>query len=174
MPEIFRSRDCIVFVKGDSIPVTVSDAMVSGGWPGGQGVRWVDSSVDEFKVTYSDGVWGGFFVWGSDETADRFTAMTGQFPYYKYGQMFFGGNLIATSSYEKYTWASRQAGPLVPLVYSPNDKLFLSLRGLWTNEDEWTASGDPRAGTIEDWICGMVVQIPKALNNHFLTIQTTM
>jgi len=161
-----------MFVKGDSIPVTVDATMVSGGWTGGQGVKWIDSPIDEFKVGYSDGEWGGFLLWGSDESSDQFTAMTGQFPYYKYGVLFFGGNLISTTSYEKYTYASRQVGPLVPLVYLPNDTLLFSLRGLWTKEDEWTISGDPRAPNTH--VTGYVAQIPKALNNFYLGIQTSL
>lgn len=172
MAEIFRSRDCVVFVKGDSIPVTVDAAMLAGGWTGGQGVKWVDSSVDEFKATYADGDGNGYLIWGSDEASDQFTAMTGQFSYYKYGVMFFGGNVISTSSYERYTWASRQAGPLVPLVYTPSQKLYFSLRGLWTNEDEFTASADPRAPNTN--VVGYVAQIPKPLNNNFLGIQTNL
>jgi hypothetical protein len=170
--EIIRTRDCIIFVKGDSVPVTVSDAMVTGGWPGGQGVAWVDSLVDEFKVTYSDGAWGGFLIWGSNEASDQFTGMTGQFAYYRYGQMLFGGNLMSTSSYEKYTYASRQIPPLVPLVYAAQDKLYFSLRGLWTKEDEWTITADPRAPNTN--VAGVVVQVPKQLNNFFLTIQTIL
>lgn len=172
MPEIFRTRDCIVFVKGDSLTVAVDDELINNGWSGGSGAAWADSSSDEFLVTRSDGDFGGFFIWGSNEAADQFTAMTGQFAYYGYGQLFFGGNIISTSSFEKFTYASRQTPPLVPLVYNPQDKLRFSLRGLWTKEDEWTLSGDPRAPNVN--IGGIVVQVPKTNNNDYLTIQTTM
>lgn len=173
MSEIVRGRDCCMFVKGDTITVTVSTAMVTAGWPGGQGVMWAPSTNDEFIVTFSDGPYGGFLLWGSNESSDQFTAQTGQFTYYRYGVMCFGGSVISTSSYEKYTYASRiGGGALVALVYAPNDKLRFSLRGLWTNEDEWTISADPR-GT-NDFIVGTVVQIPKASNNNFLTIQTML
>lgn len=172
MPEIFRSRDCILFVKGDSLPVDVDAELIQNGWAGGSGAAWSDSTADNFLVTRSDGEWGGFFIWGSNEEADQFTSMTGQFPYYGYGQLFFGGNILSTSSYERYTWASRQAGPLVPLVYNAQDKLYFSLRGLWTKEDEWTLSGDPRAPNEN--LAAIVVQTPKAANDYFLTIQTMM
>ena len=172
MPELFRSRDCIVFVKGDTITVAVDDELIQNGWTGGSGVEWTDSASDEFRVTRSTGRFGGFLVWGSNESADQYTGMTGQFPYYGYGQMFFGGNLISTSSYEKYTWASRQSGPLVPLTYNPQDKLYFSLRGLWTKEDEWTLSGDPRAPNTN--MAAVTVQAPKANNNYFIAIQTMM
>ena len=172
MPEIYRSRDCILFVKGDSLTVVPDDELIQNGWTGGSGVAWADSSSDEFRVKRSDGEFGGFLVWGSNESADQYTGMTGQFTYYGYGQVFFGGNILSTSSYEQYTWASRQAGPLVPLVYAPQDKLYFSLRGFWTKEDEWTASGDPRAPNTN--VAAIVVQAPKANNRNFLAIQTMM
>jgi len=172
MSEIFRSRDCIVFFKGDSTTVTVDAAMVAGGWPGGQGVQWVGTIGDDRVVTYSNGLYGGFLVWGSDETGDRFTAITNQQTAYRYATMFFGGCLISTSSYERYTYASRiGGGPLVPLVYQPNDPLYFSLRGLFTNEDELTISGSPLAPAF---FVGFVAQIPKALNKFFLGVQTSM
>jgi len=172
MPEIIRTRDCIILVKGDSVTVTVSPDMSSVGWPGGQGVQWVDSTIDEFMVTFSDGYAAGFLIWGSDEEADRFTAMTRQQPTYRYAVMLFGGGILLTRTYEKYTYASRTSGPLVPIQYNPNDTLFFSLRGLWTNEDEWAASGDPRAPNTRQ--IGYVCQIPKSNNNYFLGIQYSM
>lgn len=172
MPEIFRSRDCIVFFKGDTETVVISQAMVDGGWPGGQGVQWVDATSDERVVTYSSGLYGGFLVWGSDEVGDRYTAMTRQQPQYMYATMLSGGCLIATTSFEKYTYASRiGGGPLVPLVYTTQDILYLSLRGLWTKEDELTLSGSPFAPAF---FTGFVAQVPKAINSFFMGIQTSM
>lgn len=170
MPEILRSRDCVLLVKGDIYAVTVSQAMVNGGWPGGQGVQWVDVTVDDRVVTYSSGRFGGFLLWGSDEPADRFTAMTRQSPTYAYGVMVSGASLISTSTYEKYTYASRiGAGPLVPLLYGSQDELYFSLRGLFTKEDELTISGDSRAPALP---VGFVAQVPRASNGMFLGIQT--
>ena len=86
--------------------------------------------------------------------------------------MIAGGSLISTSSYERYTWASRtMGGPFVPLVYAPNDVLFMSLRGLWTNEDELFLSGSLLAPAF---FAGFVSQIPKVQNNFYLGIQTSM
>ena len=36
--EIIRTRDCVVFFKGDAYAVATSPAMNQGGWKGGQGV----------------------------------------------------------------------------------------------------------------------------------------
>jgi hypothetical protein len=171
MPEIFRSRDCVVWFKDDSFTVTVAQAMVSGGWPGGQGVQWVGSTADEFIVSYARGRYAGFLVWGSDEEGDDFASMTRNQPHYRFATMLFGAALMGTTSYERYTYASRLAGPLVPLVYTPNQELFLSLRGLWTPEDELTLSGDPEAPAQ---VAGYVAQLPKSTNSLFLGIQTAM
>lgn len=171
MPEIFRSRDCIVFVKDETFTVTVSSAMVAGGWPGGQGVQWADSTKDEFAVTYSRGPFGGFLVWGSDEAGDDFAASTRNQPHYRFATLVCGSNLISTSSYERYTLASRLSPPLVALTYSPDQPLYFSLRGLWTSEDELTISGDPSAPSP---VAGYVAQVPKASNSNFLGVQTAM
>ena len=173
MPEIFRTRDCVVFFKGDSYTVPVSDNMRQRGWTGGQGVRWVDSDKDEFLVDYSDGLYGGFLLWGSDEVSDRLTSMTLSQPEYGYGVFCAGGWLISTISYEHYTYASRTGGgALVPIVYTPGVRLRFSLRGLWTPEDEWALSGDPR-GSNQFYIAN-ITQAPSEANNHFLTLQTSI
>ncbi len=172
MPEILRTRDVVVLFKGDAYPVAIDPAMRANGWAGGQGVRWVDSPLDEFRVGYSDGLYGGFLLWGSDEAADKFTAMTGQQPTYGYAVMCAGGWLISTSTYEKYTYASRVAGPLVPITYTVGERLLFSLRGLFTNEDEWALSLDPRAPNT--YYIANVVQVPSAANNNFILLQTSI
>jgi hypothetical protein len=171
MPELFRTRDCVVYFKDDSTTVTVDDALAQQGWPGGQGVQWVDPASDDFIVTFSRGFFGGFLVWGSDEAGDDHTAITRNQPHYRFATMLWGAALFSTSTYERYTWASRQVGPLVPLSYSPDQRLYLSLRGLWTNEDELTLSGDPDAPSP---LAGIVARIPKALNDYYLGVQTVM
>ena len=158
--DLLRSRDCVVFVKGETFEVAVSPEMVASGWPGGQGVQWTDVTSDAFTVTYSGGQFGGFLLWGSDESADQYAVMVA------------GRGLISTLSYEQYTYASRLAGgPFVPLVYGASDLLFFSLRGLWTIEDELTLSGSPLAPAASS---GVVAQVPKNVNEFFLGIQTTL
>jgi hypothetical protein len=172
MPEIIRSRDCVAFYYGDRQTVVVSAAMVQGGWAGGQGVQWVDSTSDERVVTYSNGLYGGFLIWGSDERGDDYASITRQQPTYAYATMFSGNCIISTSSYERYTYASRiGGGPLMPIIYQPNDVLFLSLRGLWTKEDELTLSGGLMAPCF---FTGFVAQIPRRDNAYYLGIQTSM
>src|ERR1700676_4574492 len=121
--DLIRSRDCVVFVKGGTFEVSVDPAMIASGWPGGQGVSWVNSTTANFTVSYSGGRFGGFLLWGSNESADRYTAMTGQQITYGYAVMVAGRGVISTSSYEQYTYASRHVGPLVPLVYTANQLL---------------------------------------------------
>ncbi len=151
--------------------VTLSEAMIQGGWIGGQGVQWVDSDTDDRVITYSMGLYGGFLIWGSDEMADRYTAMTKNQLVYGTAVMMVGRALISTLAYEKYTYASRLAGPLVPLNYQSHDILYLSLRGLWTKEDELTLSGNPLAPAF---FTGFVAQVPKASNQFQVGIQTSM
>jgi len=126
--DIVRARDCVVFAKGDSHVVTVDPAMVAGGWAGGQGVTWVDSPLPERVVSYSSGLFGGFMLWGSDESADQYVSSTRvQLVHPGTAVMMAGNAIISTSSYERYTYASRiGGGPLVALVYAPRDPLYFS------------------------------------------------
>lgn len=170
--DLIRGRDCTIFLKGDAHVVTIGPEMLANGWIGGQGVQWEDSDTDDRVVTYSLGLYGGFMIWGSDEMADRFTAMTKNQLVYGTGVMMSGRAIISTLAYEKYTYASRiGGGGLVPLQYQPHDILYLSLRGLWTKEDELTLSSNPLAPAF---FTGFVCQVPKANNQFQLGIQTSM
>lgn len=131
-----QGRDCVPFHKGDSMPIKIDAAMASSGWTGGTFVRWVSDGTGEPCVTRADGRYCGFTPWGSSESADQYTSMTTAFSKYQYITLFFGGNFMATRSYEKYTYASRHAGPLVPLVYTPQQFLYVSENGYITCEDE--------------------------------------
>ena len=172
MPEIIRTRDCTVHFKGDAYPVVISPAMLAGGWPGCQGVMWDASPLDEFRVTYSDGHYGGFLLWGSDESSDKWTALTGQQVKYGSGVLCAGGWLISTATYEKYTYTSRTGpGPLVPIPYASGLRVVFSLRGFWTLEDEWFLSGRPERNT---YFLAYIVQPPRASNNFNLVLQTAI
>jgi hypothetical protein len=175
MPELFRTRDVVVLFKGDSYTVSLDNQMLQSGWSGGQGVMWKDSPKDEFLVTYADGLYGGFLLWGSDESSDKFTGYIGQHLKYGYGVFCAGGWLMSTSTFERYTYASRVGpGPLVPITYTVGERLRFSLRGLFTNEDEWTLSGDPRAPN--GFFIASVVQIPtnNSMGIPYITLQTSI
>jgi hypothetical protein len=173
MPELVRSRDVIILFKGDTYPVTLSSDMVSRGWTGGQGVQWVEPTGEDMIVTFSDGYYAGFMLWGSDESSDRYTAITRQQTAYRYGTIGAGGWLICTTTFEKYTWASRQGpGPFVPIVYHASDRLVFSLNGLLTSEDEWTLSGDPRAPN--GYYIAFVSQPPSVLTQGYMTVQVSI
>ncbi len=172
MSEVLRTRDCVVFYHGDAFAVAASSQMVQGGWLGGQGLQWIDSPLDEFKVSYSEGIYGGFALWGSDEPSDQHVSFVKNQVQYGFVVFCTGNWFLSTSTFERYTYASRQAGPLVSLTYTEGQKLHFSLRGYWTNEDEWTLSGDPRAPNT--FQAGIVMQRPSALTNNYLGIQTTM
>lgn len=171
--QVPRTRDCIALFKGDAYPVAVSDAMAAQGWRGGQGVMWMDSPRDEFCVTFSDGLYAGFMLWGSDEASDQLVSSARNQAIYRFGTNGAGGWLITTSAFERYTWASRMGGgPLVEIDYHGSDRLVFSNRGFWTKEDEWTLSGDPRAPN--NYYIGFVSQPPRADNDYFMTIQTSI
>ena len=173
MPELLRTRDVVILFKGDTYTVAVDAALCESGWRGGQACQWAPSARDEFLVTASDGLYAGFFLWGSDESSDQFTSMTRQQPTYKYAVVGGGGWLMATPTYERYTYLSRQGGgPLVPLVYKESDRLLFSLRGYWTTEDEWALSGDPRAPNT--YYIGFVAQAPTVESRGYMTIQTSI
>jgi len=172
MTELARTRDCIVLVKGDTQPAVVTSNLAVAGWQGGQGVSWSATNKDEFLVGPSDGNACGFMLWGSDESSDQFTSMTRNQPYYKFATLCFGGWQIQTKTYEQHTYASRQAGPLVPIVYQPSDRLLFSLRGYWTKEDEWSLSGDPRAPN--SYYAGYVSQSPSLLSGYYLGVQVAI
>jgi hypothetical protein len=57
-------------------------------------------------------------------------------------------------------------------VYTEGVRLRFSLRGYWTTEDEWSASGDPRAPN--NFYVGSITQSPKATNDFYLGIQTAI
>lgn len=171
--EIPRTRDVVTLVKGSANPVMVTNAMATAGWPGGQGVTWVDDPLgDNFLVSYSDGTYGGFLLWGSNESSDQYIASTQSQSTYKYGICCTGVWIISTSTYEKYTLQSRLSGPLVPNVYTVGSRLRFSLRGFFTPQDEWTISADPRGPN--DLLIAQVVQTPSIQNKNYLMIQTSI
>jgi hypothetical protein len=154
-------------LRGDVTPIRTSNDLIR--WSGGQGLQWSDSLLDELQVTYSTGHFGGFALYGSGESADDYSALTGMQPKYGFVLLCTGTWVIYTRTFERYTYASRQAGPLVPLVYQREDRLLFGLSGLFTREDEWSLSGDPRAPNT--FFSGTVIQPPAS--DGYMLIQTS-
>lgn len=125
---------------------------------------------EELTVRASTGIANGFMLWGSNEVDDAYTSLTQNQVYYKYGTLCLGGWFIDTLTFERYTYASRQAGPLVPLVYSPETPLRFSLAGKWTPEDEILLSGDPRGSNPN--VYGYVTRAPSVWTEGYLGVQT--
>ncbi len=169
--DIPRTRDVVIFDKGKTFTVNLDPLMVAGGWQGGQGVQYTSAQNEEPYVTYSSGRVAGFLLWGSNESSDQYTAMTQNQPTYAFATLGAGAWLISTRTFELYTYASRIGGPLVALTYHASDPLFFSLQGVFTNEDELTLSGDPRAPAS---VVGYVSQVPNPTWNNYLTIQTSI
>jgi hypothetical protein len=165
---IIDTRDLQVLYAGDKYTVAVSANMARLGWGGGQGVMWADSDRDEFLVDLSTGLYGGFMLWGSFESSDQLTALTGNQPLYGFGVLCAGGWIATTTTYERYTWVSRQSGgPLVPINYQVGKRLVFSSRGYWTPE---TNDG----GGLNEYYVGSIVQAPSATNNWRLTFQSSI
>ena len=168
--EIPRTRDVIILTTDQSFPVKLDATVIQAGWIGGQGIAWIPSLDDNFLATFSDGMPSGFLLWGSNETSDQFSAYTGNQPTYRFGVVGLGTWLISTVAFEKYTLESRLSPPLVLNVYTVSQRLRFSLRGLWTPQDEWSISGDPRAPN--NFFVGVIIQPPSLFNNNYLMIQT--
>ncbi len=135
------SFDTETFLSGNTYPVTIHNTLLSTGWVGGQGVMWTQGPVP--TVTCSDGRPAGFLLYGSAEpphfSSDHISKQ-------RYGISFicFDNWVVAVRAFERYTWLSRQSGPLVHQTYNPSQRLRFSLRGLWTAEDEWSLTSDFR------------------------------
>lgn len=170
-----RDRDVEVMFKGDAYTVALDSVLLTNGWQGGQGVQWAASTKDEFLVTRSSGLYGGFLLWGSNESSDQYIAIYQQQVAYGHGVLCAGGWLLSTRTFEQYTYASRIAGPpFVPITYTVGERLRFSLRGYWTNEDEWTLSGDPRAPN--GFYVASLVQVPTPNERgiEYITLQTSI
>ena len=135
LPEL--ARDLVLMYKGDSTTVQISDDLAASGWSGGTFGRYVTPVGGFPTVGRADGRYCGFFIFGSDEQADQFTAMTQQNVIYSYATLQFGGNWFYTRTYEEFGYLARHGlGPYVPLVYQPNQFLYISENGISTNENE--------------------------------------
>lgn len=168
-----RNRDCIILVKDATFPVAISSSLLEAGWTGGTGVQWtgVNTGTRHFEVSLGYGNASGFLLSGSAESGDQFTSMTGTVVNYRVSAMGAGGTVLSTLSFESFTLASRLALGAVPLSYTENTPLFMSVRGRWTTEDELSILGDPLAPAPQ---LGWVTQVPSALTNYFLGVRTTL
>lgn len=170
-----RTRECIALVTDLSFPVLVDDAMARGGWLGGSVAMWTASSLDTFAVTYANGLYSAFCLWGSSESSDVFSAYTENQRTYAFAVACVGTWVISTVAYEKYTLRSRLNPPLVEHQYKVGERLKISNRGLWypaTSEDEWVVISDPRGEN--PYLTGSIVQAPTTKNNFHLMVQTAL
>lgn len=174
------TRDLVVLHKGDSITVKIDADLDASGWAGGQFARWIDDGSGELTVTLANGVYCGFMPFGSAETGDGFTAITGQNQRYNYVTMFFGGNVFYTRTYETETYASRHAlGPFALQTYTANQSLYISENGKITTEDESDPAVNPGGlfpdGTpilVRFTFFGVVAVPPSAATRSYLAVQT--
>lgn len=170
--EIARTRDVIVLYKDLTIPVRLDNGLLQNGWPGGQGVQWAPSTSDNLVVTASDGIGCAFLLWGSDEESDQYVSYTQNQLASTHAIACTGTWIISTSSYESYTYESRQLAPLVANTFVTGEQVYFSLRGLITPQDEWDITADPRAPN--PYPVGTVIQPPSSSNNFYLMLQTSL
>lgn len=173
------TRDLVVLYKGDSITVNLDADLDASGWAGGQFVRWVDSGTGFLTVTLANGVFCGFLPFGSNESGDGYTAITGQNQTYNYATMFFGGNVFYTRTYETETYLSRHGmEPYNPLTYTANQVLYVSENGKITNQDESDLAVNP-GGLFPDGspitssfaYFGVVAVPPSSATRHYICVQ---
>jgi hypothetical protein len=157
-----------VYVKGDTLPVRVDSGLLAAGWVGGQGLQWVDSVEGDLKVTQSSGYSIGFALSGSREPSDLYTNIYQNQLAYGFVILCMGTWVMETRSFEVYTYASRQAGPLVLQTYRPGDPLYYSLSGLITAENEWSLTGDPRGPSSPMGIVG------RGVLNGYIVVSTLL
>lgn len=166
------------------MPAQITNSLAASGWQGGQFCRWVTDPSGQPTVDIADGRHCAFFPFGSNETGDQLTSITTQSVTYKFVTIFFGGNVFYTSVYEQYGYEARNGlGPMTPLVYLPNNPLFVSENGKITPEDESDMvifggtipnhtfpDGDPILVRFESF--GICVSPPSAATNSYLGVHT--
>ena len=163
--------DVEVLQKDATRPVGPSTGLLATGWPGGLGVCWGTTTKDSLIVTPSTGPFAsGFLLWGSSESGNQYIGFTSTPTQHQIAVMCSGAWVILTSTYEKYTWASRQAGPLVEVAYTLNAPLYFSRRGYFTVEDEADLVADPLGPSIP---VGFVART-RSLPDGKLGVQTTL
>lgn len=179
LPEL--ARDLVVFYKGDTITAQVADSLAASGWQGGQFGRWIFDPSGFPTLAMADGRYCGFYLFGSSEAGDQYTAMTDQNTYYKYVVLGFGGNVFYTKTFEQYGYLARNGlGPMVPLVYAPQQVLYISENGKITNENEsdlatYGAHNFPDGSAVPDMsftFFGICAVPPMAKTNQYICIQT--
>jgi hypothetical protein len=177
----YNNRDLAILHKGDTIAATITDEMSASGWSGGQFGRWVDNGSGQPCLAIADGRYCGFFAFGSNELGDEWTAITNQNTTYDYVVLFFGGNVFYTRTYERYGYLARNGlGPMTPLVYTPQDALFISENGKITTENESDFAIFPPHnfpdGTpvpADSFVFfGVCVVPPSSANNNYICVQT--
>lgn len=181
LPEL--ARDLVLMVKGDSMTVQVAQSLVDSGWDGGMFAKYTFPVGGFPTIEKADGRYCGFFIFGSNEQADQFTAMTQQNTTYSYVVLQFGGNVAYTRTFEEYGYLARHGlGPNVPLVYTPNQLLYISENGQVTNENEsdlgvYPPHNFPDGTPVPNLsfiAFGLCFCPPQTVTNFYIGIQTNI
>lgn len=154
--------DVEVMIPGDRIPVTCVGSLIQGGWRGGQFVRY----VADFQVEVSNGLRSaGYLLRASEQVPGGVDNLRSEYNYTGIQPanrlspntvtMVAGGGRFMFRVFETRAVTDRIAGP--PLVYNHNDYLYVSERGLLTNESTALAL----VGITNPILVGVVCAVPS-------------
>lgn len=179
------TRDLVFLRKGDTLTAKIHSSLTS--WTGGTFARWVADGTGEPCVARADGRFCGILPSGSNESADQWNNFTGASLATGVTTVVFGGNLFATLSYERQGYLARNGlGPAVDLVYTANQKLYVSENGLITTENEsdlgtFGAHNYPNGDAVEDMsheVFGLCAVPPHSENtsmgSQYIVVQTNL
>lgn len=177
----YMNRDLVLLYKGDSITSRISSDLTDSGWSGGQFARWVSDGSGQPCLGMSDGRFCGFMPFGSAETGDRWTSTADQNTTYGYAVLYFGGCFFYTRIYETYGYMARNSlGPMVPLTYTAQAKLYISENGKITTENESDLTvfpphndGDGNPVIDQDFESPGICSVPpSAASKQYIGVQT--
>ena len=179
------TRDCVFLRKGDTLTAKLHSSLTT--WTGGSFVQWIADGTGEPCVRLADGRFCGILPSGSSESADQWNNFTEASLLTGVTTVVFGGNLFATRSYETLGYLARNGlGPQVPLVYTANQKLYVSENGLITNENEsdlgtYGAHNYPNGDAVVDMshdVFGLCAVPPHSNNlsmgTQYIVVQTNL
>lgn len=166
---VSQALDVEVMIPGDRIPVTVVGSLLQAGWIGGQFARY----VADFQVDASNGLRSaGFLLRSSEQVTGGVDNLRSEYNYTGIQPanrlspntvtMVAGGGRFMFRLYETRAVTDRVAGPL--LIYNHNDNLYVSERGLLTNESTALAF----VGITNPIFVGVVSAIPSSATDFRL------
>jgi hypothetical protein len=168
---VAQALDVEVMIPGDRLPCQVVGSLLQSGWRGGQFVRF----VADFQVDASNGLQSaGYLMRASEQIPGGVDNLRSEYNYtgIQPGSrlspntvtMVAGGGRFMFRLFETRVVTDRVAG--APLVYNHNDYLYVSERGLLTNESTALAF----VGITNPILVGVVCAVPSPATDNRLGI----